>query len=330
MKIGFWLLLLALAVFLMTVLFVGLLLPILRRKRAGQHILTIGPAWHAKKEGTPTMGGIGFALAAFLGALGVCLWLYRQNTSLAIRLGMIFTFALACGAIGFLDDFLKLHHGKNEGLSPWQKYLLQLIVSAVLLFAARYGGIIDTTLTLPFSLGTWELGWLYYPLALLFLTGIVNALNLADGVDGLLCALVAVLSIYFILIGLWQKDTLYSLVGGILLGAVLGFLCYNAHPARVFMGDTGSLFLGGAVAATGFLSGDMPSVLIASGVFVIEAVSVCLQVVYFKITGGKRLFLMAPLHHHFEKKGMSEWGVVGLFSLAGLLFALFAFLGGVL
>lgn len=330
MRIGFWLLLLALAVFLLTVLSVGILLPILRRKRAGQHILMIGPNWHAKKEGTPTMGGIGFSLAALLGATVMCLLLSRQSRALALRLGLVFFFALACGTIGFLDDFLKLHRGKNEGLLPWQKYLLQLLASAVLLFAARYGGMADTAITLPFSLGIWELGWLYYPLALLFLTGIVNALNLADGIDGLLSALVGVLSLYFLIFGLWHDDALLSLVGAILLGAVLGFLCYNAHPAKIFMGDTGSLFLGGAVAATGLLSGEMPSVLLASGVFVIEALSVCLQVIYFKITSGKRLFLMAPLHHHFEKKGMSEWGVVGFFALIGIFFAILAFLGGVL
>ncbi len=330
MNVGFFMLLLLFAVLLMSTALVGALLPILRRLRAGQHILAIGPLWHMKKEGTPTMGGIGFSLAALLGASGACVWLYWQNNTAFLKVILVFSFALACGLIGFFDDYLKLRHGKNEGLLAWQKYFLQLVASTILLFVSMYSGVITTTVILPFSLGTWSLGIFYYPLALLFLTGMVNALNLADGVDGLLSSLVAVLSLYFLIFGLWRGDLLYSVVGSILLGAVIGFLFYNKHPAKIFMGDTGSLFLGGAVAALGILAGEAPSVILAGGVFVIEAASVCLQVVYFKITHGKRLFLMAPLHHHFEKKGMSEWGVVGLFSACGLIFALLAFLGGVL
>lgn len=330
MNAGFFVLFFLFATLLISIVLVGASLPILRRLRAGQHILTIGPLWHMKKEGTPTMGGIGFALGALLGALGACLWLYWQNNTTFLKVILVFSFALTCGLIGFFDDYLKLRHGKNQGLLAWQKYLLQLIASAILLFVAVQGGMVTTTVVLPFSLGEWSLGIFYYPLALLFLTGMVNALNLADGVDGLLSSLVAVLSLYFLIVGLWRGDLLYGVVGAILFGAVIGFLFYNKHPAKIFMGDTGSLFLGGAVAALGVLSGEAPTLLLAGGVFVIEAASVCLQVVYFKLSHGKRLFLMAPLHHHFEKKGMSEWGVVGLFCACGAIFAALAFLGGVL
>ena len=186
---------------------------------------------------------------------------------------------------------------------------------------------VDTYVELPFSDKRLELGVFYYPLALLFLTGLVNACNLTDGVDGLLSTTLTSASGFLLLWGIYEGKAMQSVIGALLIGAALGFLCFNAHPAKVFMGDTGSLFLGAAVSGVGIVSGEAILVLIACGVFVIEAASVMLQVIFFKLTGGKRLFLMAPLHHHFEKRGWSEELVNTVFLVAGMLFAAIAFWG---
>lgn len=316
------------AVFLFTVIFCRFLIPVLRRRRAGQPILEIGPAWHLSKAGTPTLGGL-----AFIGGIGAVLILYalyllliRENHELRVP-ALILVYALLCGAIGFFDDYRKLTKKENQGLTAPQKYLLQLLASALFLFVARLCLDVDTSIRLPFAQIELELGIFYYPLALLYLTGLVNALNLTDGVDGLLSSTTAVVAAFFLMWGYSMGEESVMLVGALLLGATLGFLCFNAHPAKVFMGDTGSLFLGGMVSAVGIVTEHPLLVLVACGVFVVEAVSVILQVVYFKLSGGRRLFRMAPLHHHFEKGGWSEWRVVTAFSLSGGLFAALAFLG---
>lgn len=314
--------------FLFTVVYARVLVPALRRHRAGQPILEIGPSWHLAKAGTPTLGGL-----AFIGGIGSALLLLSlytlavgENDSLRVP-ALIFSYALLCGAVGFFDDYRKLVKHKNEGLTAPQKYLLQLLVSALFLFAARVLLDVDTAILLPFTDTRLELGIFYYPLALVYLTGLVNALNLTDGVDGLLSSTVAVVAAFFLLWGYTAGEASVMLVGALLLGAVLGFLCFNAHPAKVFMGDTGSLFLGGAVSAVGIVTEHPLLVLLACGVFVIEAGSVILQVVFFKASKGKRLLRMAPLHHHFEKGGWSEWRVVAVFSAVGVLCAALAFAG---
>lgn len=317
------------SVFVLTALYAGILIPILRRLRADQPILEIGPVWHLKKKGTPTMGGLSFVLALLSVMLG---WgitlLLKGKTARLLPVILVVLFAMLCGAIGFFDDYKKLLKKENQGLLAWQKYFLQLIAAALFLFAARALGFIDTSIHLPFFEGRFELGFFYYPLALLFLTGMVNALNLTDGLDGLLSSTTAVMGAFFLLYG--NRTGNYTLLafGALLLGMMLGFLLFNHHPAKVFMGDTGSLFLGGLVAGAGLISGRPVGVLGAGGVFVIEAASVMLQVVYFKLTHGKRLFLMAPLHHHFEKRGFSENAIVGIFSAAGILFAALMLVGG--
>ncbi len=314
--------------FLLTVLYSGWLIPVLRRHRAGQPILEIGPSWHLSKAGTPTLGGL-----AFIGGIGsamllLSLYLLLRHENQQMRLpALIFLYALLCGAIGFFDDYRKLLKKENQGLSAAQKYLLQLLVSALFLFAARVLLEVDTAILIPFTDARLELGLFYYPLALLYLTGLVNALNLTDGVDGLLSSTVTVIAVFFVIWGYGDGQSGVMLIGAALLGASLGFLCFNAHPAKVFMGDTGSLFLGGAVSAVGLVTEHPLLVLISCGVFVIEACSVILQVLYFKLSGGKRLFRMAPLHHHFEKGGWSEWRVVAVFTVAGALFAVLALCG---
>lgn len=317
------------AVFLLTAVYAGILIPILRRFRADQPILEIGPVWHLKKKGTPTMGGLSFILALLSVILGwgiVLLW--QGDTARLLPVVLVVLFAGGCGAIGFFDDYKKLLKKENQGLLAWQKYFLQLIAAALFLFAARALELIDTSIYLPFFEGKLELGFFYYPFALLFLTGLVNALNLTDGLDGLLSSTTAVLGAFFLLYGNLTGNYTLLAFGVLLLGMTLGFLLFNHHPAKVFMGDTGSLFLGGLVAGAGLISSRPVSVLGACGVFVIEAASVILQVVYFKLTSGKRLFLMAPLHHHFEKRGLSENTIVGIFSAAGILFAAVMIFGG--
>ena len=309
--------------FLLTVLFSHRLIPMLRRKKAGQPILEIGPSWHLSKAGTPTLGGLAF-IGGIGGALFLCslyfLWMGEGRRLRAVAL--ILCYALLCGAIGFFDDYQKLLKRKNQGLTAAQKYLLQLIASALFLLAARVLLDVDTAIRLPFADTVLELGWFYYPLALIYLTGLVNALNLTDGVDGLLSTTVAVVAGFFLLWGYSESEESVMLMGALLLGATLGFLCFNAHPAKVFMGDTGSLFFGGAVSAVGIVTEHPLLVLIACGVFVIEAASVILQVLYFKLSDGKRLFRMAPLHHHFELGGMHETKVVAMYmSITGAICA---------
>ena len=319
-----------LCVFLFTVLIEARLVPFLRRRRAGQPILEIGPAWHLSKAGTPTLGGVGFILAIALALAVLTPWWMQRGDREWQMLLLLFLFAFGCGSIGFFDDWRKLARRQNQGLTAAQKYFLQLAVSGAFLFAAEALLGLDHSISIPFSTLRLELGVFYYPLALIYLTGLVNALNLTDGVDGLLSCVSAVLGAFLLIFGVsfLQQGALF--VGILLLGACLGFLCFNAHPAKVFMGDTGSLFLGALVAGYGLLSPTPLGVLAACGVFVTEALSVLLQVLYFKKTHGKRLFRMAPLHHHFEKGGWSENRVVGVFSLVGAAFALLAFLGEVL
>lgn len=317
------------AVFVLTAVYGGILIPILRRFRADQPILEIGPVWHLKKKGTPTMGGLSFILALLSVMLGWSVTLLWQgDTARLLPVVLVVLFAMCCGAIGFFDDYKKLLKKENQGLLAWQKYFLQLVASALFLIAARVMGFVDTSIRLPFFEGRIELGFFYYPLALLFLTGLVNALNLTDGLDGLLGSTTAVLGAFFLLYGNVTGDYTLRVLGVLLLGMMLGFLLFNHHPAKVFMGDTGSLFLGALVAGAGLISSRPVSVLGASGIFVIEAASVILQVAYFKLTHGKRLFLMAPLHHHFEKRGLRENTIVGIFSAAGILFAAVMLLGG--
>ncbi len=311
-------------VFFLTVLIEARLVPRLRRF-AAQPILEIGPNWHMSKAGTPTLGGLGFILAILL-AIFVFLpfWTTRGTVAWQKPLFVVF-FAFLCGAIGFFDDRKKLFKKQNQGLTAAQKYALQLALCVLFLLAARRFFGLETSLPLPFGDMRLELGVWYYPFAVLFLTGVINALNLTDGVDGLLSSLVGVLAGFLLLTGISLGEENAFLSGCLLLGAVLGFLCFNAHPAKIFMGDTGSLFLGGMVAGYAILSPSPLAVLIACGVFAIEAFSVIAQVVYFKLSGGKRMFRMAPLHHHFEKSGWSEERVVMTFCACGVLFAVLAF-----
>lgn len=293
----------------------ALLVPLLRRWKAGQVIRQEGPQSHLKKAGTPTMGGISFLPVGLLVALAWSAW---DPQVLAVAL-----LTLAYGFVGWLDDWQVIRQQSNKGLSPRQKLLLQLGIAALFCGYLAWQGI-PTALTLP-GVGTLSLGWLFWPLAVFALVGTNNAVNLTDGMDGLAAGVVAIVLVG---LGLIHRDPELAVLAFALSGACGGFLAHNHHKARVFMGDTGSLGLGGALAGLALLGDQLWALALMGGVLVVEALSVILQVSYFKYskrkTGvGKRLLRMSPLHHHLELGGWSEVQVVGsLYILTALLVGL--------
>lgn len=278
------------------------LIPVLK-KHAQQPIYEGGPSWHSKKSGTPTMGGIAFVTSTLITCSVATAFLFFDGRTLeATSLLCALTFSLANSAIGIFDDLTKLKHKQNAGLTPIQKLMLQSLVCIAFIYT-RYLLFKDST-TLSFSFGDVELGFLYYPIVLIILLGITNCANLTDGVDGLASSVAfAASGVIFVITMSEAADA--AILSCALLGGVLAFLIFNVHPAKIFMGDTGSLFLGAAVVSLGF-SMENPTVFLPLyAVYIIEGASVIAQVIYFKIT-KKRLFKMAPLHHHLEKCGMSE------------------------
>lgn len=315
-------------VFALTVVFERILIPVLKSHKLGQRILEIGPRWHKSKEGTPIMGGLGFILAMLLAfAAFFVIQAAKGRAAQYIPLAMTLAFAVGNGAIGFFDDYTKLVKKQNEGLTWKQKLVLQLALSGAYVCVLSYTGFMDTAVSVPFGVREVELGWCFYPLAVLVLTGVVNGANITDGIDGLASSVTCVIGIFFAVVAFSTGDEQLGLLGGAVIGGTLGFLVYNFHPARVFMGDTGSLFLGGLVIAASFASGKEWVGLLVSAVYILEMLSSLLQVVYFKLTHGKRLFPIAPIHHSFEKWGFSEYGIMALFSGVSVVFCVLAWLG---
>jgi len=287
------------------------LIPALRAMKAGQSIREIGPKWHNSKAGTPTMGGVIFILAA-----GACTVAAGWQAMLAGERTHLYVlaFALVYGLIGFADDFVKVKLKRNLGLTALQKFLLQLAAAGAFLALLRWNGDLSCELYVPFWNVTWRINWIVYMLFAMFvIVGCVNAVNLTDGIDGLAAGVTLPVMVFFAVTAwCWQKTAL-ALLPATLAGALAGFLVYNFHPAKVFMGDTGSLFLGGAVCGLTFAL-DMPLVLILVGiVYIVETLSDILQVTYFKLSHGKRIFKMAPIHHHFEMCGWSEVKIFTVF-----------------
>lgn len=291
----------AIATFLITLIIERRLIPILS-KNAKQPIYEGGPSWHANKKGTPTMGGLAFIISVLFIGLIAAAYITSRDANAAVSLLLVLGYALANALVGVLDDLTKLKRKENAGLTPKQKLALQLLIS-VLFITARAVFFKDTT-ALHFSFGTLNLGILYFPFSLVILLGITNCANLTDGVDGLAGSVAFAISSVILIVSLMAYEDA-ALLSSALIGATLGFLIFNVHPAKVFMGDTGSLFLGSAIAAMGFSLGNPALLIPVCAVYVIEGISVILQVVFFKLT-GKRLFKMAPIHHHLEKCGMSE------------------------
>ncbi len=313
-----------LAAFLVGLILGKFTIPILHALKAGQSIREIGPKWHNTKAGTPTMGGV-----IFIGASLLCLvtgWkeLVQGNRDFLY----VLLVSLAFGLIGFADDYVKVRKKRNLGLTAIQKLVLQLAVSGLYLYMLYQNGNLTQELYIPFFQITWTVNPLIYGIFAMFvMVGCVNAVNLTDGIDGLAAGVTIPVMIFFIVIAtLWDQTTL-ALFPSALLGGLAAFLCYNFHPAKVFMGDTGSLFLGGAVCGMAFAL-DMPVVLILVGIiYLVETLSDILQVTYFKITHGKRIFRMAPIHHHFEMGGWSEVKIFTVFVGITCLFCVLAAIG---
>ena len=305
------------------------LIPVLRRIKMGQKILDIGPRWHKNKEGTPTMGGIMFILAALVSSLGFALPFAMEtgNWTILVIWGMMLLYA----GIGFIDDYVKFVKKQNKGLTAMQKMVLQFAVAAAFLFALHTVSpdFADTAIRIPFTELYLELGAAYYIFALFFIVFIVNSVNITDGIDGLAGSVTFVVSIFFAISAICL-DGVYSFpivaVYGSIAGALIGFLWYNLYPARVFMGDTGSLFLGGAVVAAAFWLGNPLIIVVGGLVYIIEALSVVIQVLCYKLT-HKRVFKMAPIHHHFEKCGWKENKIVIVFSTVTALLCVLAWFG---
>lgn len=290
------------------------LIPVLKSLKIGQKIREIGPRWHKSKEGTPMMGGIFFIIPITLTMIVFAIVKTGFSTE-GLRFIFSVIFALCCGGIGFADDAIKIFKKQNEGLRPIEKFLLQVIVACLYLFVMGKWGGLTTSLYIPFVGATLEIGRFYYIIAAILIVGVMNSVNLTDGVDGLASSVTAVVAAFFAVYAISVNCEGAFYLAGAVFGGCFGFLVYNFHPAKIFMGDTGSLYLGGVVCAMAFLL-DNPFIIVSAGlIYIIEAASVMLQVAYFKITHGKRLFRMSPIHHHFEKCGWSENTIVAVFTL---------------
>ena len=297
----------------LTVILATVFIPVLKSVKMGQKILDIGPRWHKSKEGTPTMGGL-FFLVPILG-IGVILSFTEKEPLLLVHLA----FLLANAAIGFVDDYVKFFKKQNEGLTPPQKMVLQFAAATAYVFALKTFGVIDTVLRLPFSENVWELPLpVYLVLAIIGIVFTATSVNLTDGIDGLAASVTAVVMVFMAALSFKTQNVPGLAVSLLTVGGMLGFLVYNFHPAKVFMGDTGSLFLGAAVSSMAFIL-DCPILLVFTGfVYYVESFSVIIQVTSFKLT-GKRVFKMSPIHHHFEMCGWSEIKIVTVFSVTAAL-----------
>ena len=286
-----------------------LLLPVLRAMKAGQSIREVGPTWHNYKAGTPMMGGL-----MFIFALVICL-LIAIPVMVDYSVFYVLVLALCFGLVGFLDDFTKIKYKRNLGLTSIQKMLLQMAVSALFLYLLYRQGTLAPNLYIPFvnvSISIHPLVYIFF--AMFVMVGCVNAVNITDGVDGLCGSVTIPVMIFFTAAAIAQKKMDLALMPAALVGGLVAYLFYNWHPAKVFMGDTGSLFLGGAVCGLAFAL-NMPLILLLVGfVYLMETLSVILQVGYFKLTHGKRLFKMSPIHHHFEMCGWKEVRIVLTFA----------------
>ncbi|MDN7226040.1 phospho-N-acetylmuramoyl-pentapeptide-transferase [Planococcus liqunii] len=306
------------AAFLLTVILMPLFIPLLRRMKFGQSIREEGPESHMKKTGTPTMGGLVYLIAIIVTVLLVALFTEGLTADILILLLVLFGF----GLIGFLDDFIKVVLKRNLGLTSLQKLIAQIVI-AVISFFLLNGTEFDTSVSIPFTDVAIELSVVYVLFIIFWLVGFSNAVNLTDGLDGLVAGTASIAFAAFGVLAIHQDENAIALFTFSVAGALLGFLVFNKYPAKVFMGDTGSLALGGALAMVSILLKQELLLLLIGLVFVIETLSVILQVGSFKLR-KKRIFKMSPIHHHFELSGWSEWKVVTVFWLVGLIAALIA------
>lgn len=293
-------------------------IPILTRMKFGQMVRDDGPQSHLKKTGTPTMGGIIIIISASLVALA-----FSKDKDMLLVLVTTVLF----GIIGFIDDYLKIKNKRSLGLRAYQKIIAQLLVSVFMAFVASGIAQVGTEVLIPFTGRFIDIGVLYIPFIVLVLISTVNCVNLTDGLDGLAGGTTVVVLGFFSVIALAAGHVGLLVFSGAMIGALLGFLRFNSHPAQVFMGDTGSLALGGAIAALAVITKLPFFILIIGAIYVMEGLSVIIQVTYFKLTGGKRFFKMAPLHHHFELSGWDESKVVSVFIIISIILCLVGILG---
>lgn len=294
-----------------------LVIPLLTKLKFRQSILEIGPKWHQKKSGTPTMGGIIFILALIIGVIAS----YRHMDAKSY---LVLFCALGFGLIGFLDDFIKVVLKRNLGLHAWQKLSLQIIVSVIFVIFGLEHGLFDMSVKIPFTALEWEMNWLYIPFAVFVLLAVVNGVNLTDGIDGLATSVTIITVLFFAIVTVAMSEASLCIFCFALTGALMGFLIFNKNPAKVFMGDTGSLMLGGAVGALALMIKNPFILILAGAVYFIETLSVIIQVTSFKLT-EKRVFKMSPIHHHFEMCGWNERKIVLIFSLVQIIFCIIAY-----
>ncbi|MGL5207567.1 MAG: phospho-N-acetylmuramoyl-pentapeptide-transferase [Acidaminococcaceae bacterium] len=289
-------------------------IPALTKLKFGQSIRECGPKEHMKKSGTPTMGGLMMLLAIVVATM------FWSKLTPEIMIALVLT--LGHGVIGFIDDFIKVVLKRNLGLTARQKFLMQFFLAGLYLFYLETTSNHDFSVWIPGTGMTFDLGIGYYLFALLLLVGTTNAVNLTDGLDGLASSVTVPVTLAFSYVAVTLGNNELGIFGMTLAGSCLGFLIFNRYPAKVFMGDTGSLALGGGIAAIALLTKTELLLVIIGGIYVIEALSVIIQVTYFKKTGGKRIFRMSPLHHHFELGGWKETKVVYVFAFASLCLSL--------
>ncbi len=295
------------------------IIPLLRRLKAGQTVRDDGPSTHLKKSGTPTMGGI-----LIMVSVAVTSVLYVKDYP---KITPVLFLTLGFGLIGFLDDYIKVVLRRSMGLKPWQKMFLQIVVTGIFAYYLLNAADVSLTMRIPFMEGYFvDFGRLNIPLLFVVVIGTVNGTNFTDGLDGLASSVTVMVATFFTVAAVGTGAGIAPITCAV-TGALLGFLLFNVHPASVFMGDTGSLALGGFVAACAYMM-QMPLYLPIVGlIYVVEVLSVIIQVVYYKISGGKRIFKMAPLHHHFELCGWKETKVVAVFSIVTAMLCLLAVLG---
>lgn len=310
----------AIGAFIISLCMGMILIPVLHKLKFGQEIREEGPKWHAKKSGTPTMGGLIFiaaifAMSAICCVLGLFFGIDMPADSTYLKtLVMLLCLSAVYGVIGFIDDYIKVILKRNLGLTAKQKFLLQLVAAVGFVCWAVYGMDIATVVKIPFTSIELDFGIWFIPFAALVIIATVNSVNLTDGLDGLATCVTCMVALFFILFADKVGNIAVALFASILLGSLVGFLMYNKFPAKVFMGDTGSLFLGGAVCGMAIVTEQPLALLIVGLVYVIESLSVILQVISFKTT-GKRIFKMSPIHHHFEMCGWSETKIVITFTI---------------
>ncbi len=305
--------------FAISVLLGPVVIPFLRRLKIGQTERTEGPESHLKKNGTPTMGGILILVSVVVTSLVFVRDYPRIIPVLFLTLGF--------GLVGFLDDYIKVVLRRSMGLRAWQKFALQIVVTGVFAFYLLHYTDVSLAMKVPFLNGVYlDFGWLNIPVLFFVVIGTVNGTNFTDGLDGLASSVTVLVATFFTVVAIGTDSGIEPITCAV-VGALLGFLLFNVHPASVFMGDTGSLALGGFVAAAAYMM-QMPLYIVIVGlVYLVEVLSVIMQVTYFKATGGKRIFKMAPIHHHFELCGWSETRVVAVFSIVTALLCLVALMG---